>query len=272
MFGLLRKRRRNRIRNRPFPAEWRNILERSFPIYRRLNQQDRTELEGHILVFLAEKQFEGCGGQEITDEVRVLIAAQACLLLLHRQTDYYPQLKSVLVYPSTFIAKTHRREEWETTDRWARARLGESWQQGAVVLAWDAARKGAEEPSDGRNLVLHEFAHQLDQEDGLADGVPQLGGSGVAERRGRYTVWAKAFEREFRALNQVLEQNNDTLLDAYGATDYAEFFAVATECFFEKPHQLKKRHPQLYAQLQRFYQQDPTNFVPAHGGKVEPCP
>src|SRR5262249_5724802 len=158
-------------------------------------------------IFLAEKQFEGCGGQEINDEVRVLIAAQACLLLLHRETDYYPELKTVLVYPSTFVAKTHWREDQEITDRHSRARLGESWQTGAVVLAWDAALAGATDPADGHNVVLHEFAHQLDQENGIADGFPPLGGRGLVERFGRYTAWARILGNEFRQLNSALEQN-----------------------------------------------------------------
>jgi len=263
MFGFLKKRRRDRIRSQPFPSEWRDILIRRYPMYSRLPLADRRELEGHIHVFLAEKQFEGCGGQEITDELRVLIAAQACLLLLHRETDYYPGLKTVLVYPSTYVARTHWREEEEIMDRRSRARLGESWSAGAVVLAWDAALAGAADPADGQNVVLHEFAHQLDQEDGRADGVPPLGGSGPLERFGRYSAWARILGSEFKQLNSALELNLETVLRDYGATNPAEFFAVATECFFEKPGQLKERHPALFAELKEFYQQDPLLYAPA---------
>ena len=144
-------------------------------MYSRLPPADRRELEGHIQVFLAEKQFEGCGGQEITDEVRVLIAAQACLLLLHRDTDCYPRLHSILVYPSSYVAKTwHLEKDGRTITEGEQARGGESWPHGSVVLAWDGAIAGALELDRNRNLVLHEFAHQLDQEDGRADGAPLL--------------------------------------------------------------------------------------------------
>jgi hypothetical protein len=260
MFGFLKKRRRDRIRSQAFSAEWREILLRRFALYSRLPPADRRELEGHIQVFLVEKNFEGCGGQEITDEVKVLIAAQACLLLLHRDTDYYPDLKTVLVYPSAYVAKTRWREEEEITDRRSRVRLGESWQSGAVVLAWDAALAGATDPADGQNVVLHEFAHQLDQENGMADGFPPLGGAGFRERFGRYTTWARILGSEFKQLNSALEQNLETVLNDYGAKNPAEFFAVATECFFEKPSQLKERHPALYAELKEFYRQDPLQY------------
>ena len=147
-------------------------------MYSRLPPADRRELEGHIQIFLAEKRFEGCGGQEITDEVRVLIAAQACLLLLHRDTDCYPRLHSILVYPSSYIAKTwHVEQDGRTITEGDQARGGESWPHGAVVLAWDGAIAGAVEPNKKNNLVIHEFAHQLDQEDGIADGAPLLGGT-----------------------------------------------------------------------------------------------
>jgi Mlc titration factor MtfA (ptsG expression regulator) len=262
MFGFLIKRRRDRMRNRPFTPEWREILLRRYPLYYRLTPADRRELEGHIRIFLAEKRFEGCGGLEITDEVRVLIAAQACLLLLHRDTDYYPGLKTVLVYPSTYVAKTHWREEEEITDRRSRTRLGESWHGGAVVLAWDAALAGAANLTDGQNVVLHEFAHQLDQENGMADGFPPLGGANLLERYGRYIAWARILGSEFRQLNSALGQNVATVINEYGAQNPAEFFAVATECFFEKPAQLRERHPALYAELKEFYQQDPLLYAP----------
>jgi Mlc titration factor MtfA (ptsG expression regulator) len=262
MFEFLKKRRRDRIRSQPFPMEWRKTLQRLYPLYNRLLPADCRELEGHIQIFLAEKRFEGCGGQQITDEVRVLIAAQACLLLLHRDTDYYPGLRTVLVYPSTYVAKTHWREEEEMTDRRSRMRLGESWHTGAVVLAWDAALAGASSLTDGQNVVLHEFAHQLDQENGMADGFPPLGGSGFRERYGRYSAWARILGGEFRQLNSALKQNLAMVLNDYGAKNPAEFFAVATECFFEKPRQLQEQHPDLYAKLKEFYRQDPVQYVP----------
>ena len=239
-------------------------------MYSRLPPADRQELEGHIHVFLAKKRFEGCDGQEITDEVRVLIAAQACLLLLHRDTDCYPLLHSILVYPSSYIAKTwHLEKDGRTITEGEQARGGESWPHGTVVLAWDGAIAGAVELDKNRNLVIHEFAHQLDQEDGIADGAPLLGGSNLWQTRHRYQTWARVLSDEFQQLRRAAEDGPETVLDTYGAQNPAEFFAVATECFFEKPGQLKERHPALYAELQEFYQQDPLLYTPERLGKNE---
>jgi MtfA peptidase len=263
MFGFLKQRRRSRIRRRPFPAAWREILRRRYAMYSRLPPADRRELEGLVQVFLAEKQFEGCGGQEITDEVRVLIAAQACLLLLHRDTECYPRLRSILVYPSSYVAETWRWRPDGTIAEELEARGGESWPHGAVVLAWDGAVAGAVEPDKSRNLVLHEFAHQLDQEDGAADGAPLLDGPTFWQTLQRYRTWAKVLSEEFQQLRRAAEDGRETVLDTYGAQDPAEFFAVATECFFENPGRLKERHPALFAELKDFYRQDPLQYAPA---------
>ena len=263
MFAFLKKRRHRRIRSRPFPAVWRGILERRYSVYPRLPPPDRRELEGLIQVFLEEKQFEGCGGQEITDEVRVLIAAQACLLLLHRDTDCYPRLRSILVYPSSYIAKTWHWERDGTIREEHQARGGESWPHGAVVLAWDGAMMGAVDLNKDRNLVLHEFAHQLDQEDGVADGAPLLEGTNFLKLLHRYRAWAKVLSDEFQQLRRAAVEGRETVLDTYGAKDPAEFFAVATECFFENPGRLQERHPALYAELKEFYRQDPFHYAPA---------
>ena len=263
MFGFFKRRKRQEreaIRARPFPAEWRELLVRKFPLYNCLTEADRRELEGHTQVFLAEKNFEGCGGFEMTDEARVLIAAQACLLLLHRETDCYPNLRTILVYPDTYVAKTRWNEKDEDSDRDSRARLGESWERGVVVLAWSSVLAGAANVYDGANLVFHEFAHQLDQEYGVADGLPQLQCEGAKACYFRYATWARVLGAEFEALRRQREKGRKTVLDQYGATNAAEFFAVATECFFEKPQQMKKKHPELYEELKEFYRQDPVNF------------
>ena len=175
IFALLKQRRRRWLRAQPFPKDWRQTIERNVPFFQRLSVNDRVELLGHIQVFLAEKRFEGCDGLEITDEVRVTIAAQACLLLLHRKTDYFPRLVTVLVYPSTYVAKERRHVHGEVWQEGKMARLGETgrWLD-AIVLAWDAVRSGAADPSDGKNVVLHEFAHQLDYENYAEDGAPAL--------------------------------------------------------------------------------------------------
>ncbi|MDC0309478.1 zinc-dependent peptidase, partial [bacterium] len=164
MFGFFAKRRRKKIREGDFPGAWAEILETNFPIHRQLSAADQRELHGHILVFLYEKMFEGCGGLVIDDEIRVTIAAQACILLLHREPAYYPTLRTILVYPSSYLAK-HPHDEKKKHHR-----LGESWQFGPVVLAWDSSQRGSKNAFDGHNVVIHEFAHQLDQMDGAADG------------------------------------------------------------------------------------------------------
>ena len=262
MIGWLKSRRRRRVASGQFPEEWRRIIRERFGLYGRLPEADQRELESHILVFLDEKRFEGCQGLVITDEIRVTIAAQACLLLLHRPGDYYSELRSILVYPSTYFWHSGQHSSEGVIHEEARAMLGESWQHGAVVLAWDSARAGAANPFDGQNVVLHEFAHQLDQEDGRADGAPLLAErEPFRERIARYSSWAKIMASEFELLRRSVNEGNHTVLDAYGATDPAEFFAVATESFFEKPKQLLRRHPALYGELKKFYRQDPAGWV-----------
>jgi len=250
------KSRRLKLRSTPIPSEWREILHRRFPLLACLPPEDQRELEGHIQVFLAEKQFEGCDGLTITDEIRVVIAAQACLLLLHRDTDYYPDLKSILVYPSTYFSRVTEEDEEQKA-----AFAGQSWQRGPVILAWDAVQGGVSDRSDGQNVVFHEFAHQLDEEDGRVDGVPVLNAKGpLPERLSRYRSWAKILSQEFAQLQQASAAGQKSVLEEYGATNPAEFFAVTTECFFEKPRLLRQKHPELYDELKRFYQQDPAEW------------
>jgi Mlc titration factor MtfA (ptsG expression regulator) len=249
-----RKRRRAKAAAQPFPEQWEGIICSSAPLCNRLPDADWEELRRHILIFLAEKQFEGCRGLQITDEVRLTIAAQACILLLHRETDYFPGLSSVLVYPSTYVVDDVVRLDEGMVLEGAEVREGESWHRGAVVLSWDDVRKGSADPGDGYNVVLHEFAHQIDTMHGKGDSSP------VLRDQASYTAWAEALERNFRQFRRDLEHDRDTVLDDYGATDPAEFFAVATENFFEIPLDLQDAYPQLYDELKRFYQQDPASW------------
>jgi MtfA peptidase len=253
---FLKRSRRRRLRSQPFPAPWKSIVSRNVPIFRCLPSADQAELLGHIQVFLNEKYFEGCGGLKVTDEIRVTIAAQACLLLLHRETDYYPELFTVLIYPSAYIA---REDRYLGNNIWAEGednRLGHTGRRmGSLVLAWDEAKRGAGDPADGRNLVMHEFAHQLDFEDSPTDGAPSL------STRRESLEWARVMSREFEALQRADEAGTPTVLDTYGATDPAEFFAVATEAFFERPFALRAKHPEMYAQLAAFYCQDPASYA-----------
>jgi len=255
IFGSLKQKRRRRLRAQPFPQEWLATIKRSVLFFHRLPSNDRVELLGHVQVFLAEKRFEGCGGLELTDEIRVTIAAQACLLLLRRDTDYFPHLLTILVYPSTYLAEEQRHLEGPVWEEGQTARLGETGRKlGTVVLAWDAAESGAADPADGKNVVLHEFAHQLDYENGAEDGTPAL------TTREQQLAWREVMRMEFASLRAADETGIPTLLDTYGATNAAEFFAVSTEAFFERPRALRARHPRLYAELQRYFRQDPIEF------------
>lgn len=252
---------RKKLRAAPFPSEWRRVMEARCPFFHRLPVADRAELEGHIQVFMAEKSFEGCGGLALTDEIRVCIAAHASLLLLHRRTDYYPRLRSVLVYPNMYVVPTVRHVGSGILEEFHQQRAGESWAEGAVVLAWDVMCSHIAAPDNGHNLVWHEFAHQLDFEDGLADGVPVLGdGESLPARRRRYAAWARVMRAEFARLQEKVRRGEPTVLRDYGATNAAEFFAVATECFFGKPQALRQEHPELYDEMKWYYQQDPAGW------------
>ena len=255
MFGWFKNRRRKRLRSQPFPSTWLTIIKKNVPIYNRLPQADQEELQGHVQIFLDEKYFEGCGGLELTEEIKVTIAAQACLLLLHRETDYYPRLITILVYPHPYVAKSLEPIGGGVVQEGETVRLGEAWKSGVAVLSWDDVSRGASDLHDGHNVVLHEFAHLLDHEDGSADGAP------ILEHRSQYVTWARVLSDEYDQLRRETEQGRTDVLDEYGATNPAEFFAVATECFFEKPIQLRRKHPQLYEELQRYYRQDPATLV-----------
>lgn len=243
--------RRRRILQQPFPAAWRSILRRRMPLMQRLPVDLQLQLKRHMQVFLAEKPFIGCNGLTVTEEMRVLVAAQACLLILNRPTDYFPQLRQVLLYPSAYWATRREGDGSGVQHEQREARSGESWVQGQVILSWPDVLAGAADPADGQNLVIHEFAHQLDQERGRATGAPFLG------QRARYARWAAVMGHEFRRLNEQLARGEPTLLSPYAATEPAEFFAVASEVFFEQPHEMAAQHGALYRELATYYQADP---------------
>jgi Mlc titration factor MtfA (ptsG expression regulator) len=259
VFGLPKRWRRRRLLTRPFPQAWQQAIARNVPVFRRLSASDQAELLGHVQIFLAEKHFEGCGGLEVTDEIAVTIAAQACLLLLHRETDYFPRLLTILVYPSTYMVEETRHIEGPVWEEGKVHRQGETERRmGTMVLAWDAVSSGAAHPSDGKNLVVHEFAHQLDYENYAADGAP------VFVTREQHASWREVMRSEFESLRGADETGAPTLLDTYGATNPAEFFAVSAEAFFERPCALRSRHPTLYAELQRYFRQDPVEYSAEH--------
>jgi hypothetical protein len=255
IFSLMKQRKRRRLRSRPFPKEWLALIQRHVVFFHKLPASDRAELLGHVQVFLAEKRFEGCGGFAITDEVRVTIATQACLLLLHRNTDYFPGLLTILVYPLTYMVEEKRQLSEHVWEEGTVSRLGETGRRmGSLVLSWGAVKHGAADPTDGKNVVLHEFAHQLDFENHAVDGVPELP---TPEQQ---RSWTAVMRSEFVSLRAADETGIPTLLNTYGATDPAEFFAVSVEAFFEQPRALHARHPQLYAQLRKYFNQHPVQY------------
>ena len=252
-FATAREHRHEAIRNLPFPSAWQTIIEKNVRHYSILPPELRHELHGHVQIFLAEKSFEGCGGLEITEEMKVTVAAIACLLLLNRKTTHYKKLTSILIYPKAYLVHGASSDGVTVSDG-AQGRLGESWDGGTVVLSWCDVKNSAHNIKDGHNLVLHEFAHQLDQEDGRGDGVP------IFEQESMYTTWAEVLSPEFEKLKKRASKGKPSVMDDYGATNPAEFFAVATETFFEKPNQLKAKHPALYEELAEYYCVDPISW------------
>lgn len=247
----LRTARRRRLFRTPLSAEQLQILEDCVPLFRRLPGDLRATLAGHVQVFLGEKRFEGCGGLEVTDTTRLVIAAHACLLLLgRRRPEYYPSMVSILVYPHTYEVPPHGRQFFQERSY----REGESWPHGEVVLAWRETLVTARDACDGRNLVIHEFAHQLDQNDGLSSGTP------LSRYAPAFQRWVEVFRRRFDEHQRAVEDGRPTLLHEYGATNPAEFFAVATETFFERPADLQRDMPDLYEQLSTYYALDPARW------------
>jgi len=246
-----RTRRRTRLLAAPFPEAWSRHLEEHVPFYLTLTPPERRQLEGIARVIVEEKRWEGCAGLVLTDEMRVNVAAQASLLILNLEHDYYHHVRSIFMYPSTFVLPAARADHGFVRE----GRLpvvGLAHHRGPIVLAWDEARHGAYNPVDGRNVVFHEFAHKLDMLDDYADGTP------VLDTPEHYRTWVRIMTEEYDALVTASEKRRATLLDAYGAEYPAEFFAVATECFFEKPKSMRRRHPELYVLLRDYFRQDPA--------------
>lgn len=255
MLSLLRRWRRNRLRSASIPDALRRVMDQRVPLIGRLPGDLRAELDHLTHAFLREKRFEGAQGQEVTDEVRVVIGATACLLLVGMPDhDLFPLMRTVIVYPSAYRAVGRQALGNGLVLESEGVRLGESWQRGPVVIAWDAARQGVASPGDGRNVVLHEFAHQLDAEFAGMEGAPAL------RSRRDYKDWARVLGAEYERLRDRLRSGSRTLIDSYGATNPAEFFAVVTEAFYERPRDLREVHPELYEQFARFYGVDPASW------------
>ena len=246
--------RRDHIKAQIFPRHWLSIVESNLAIYNTLSDFQQKQLQGYMQIFLKEKQFIGCLGLQITEEMKVTIAAMACLLLFGDRKTYFPNLRSILIYPNAYIVNETIMSDRYIVEERRVARLGESWTKDQLILSWDQIKQDLLNWHDGHNVVLHEFAHQLDQEDGIAEGVP------ILPRALDYAVWAKIMTAEYLQLCDRVENSKKTVIDSYGATNPAEFFAVATETFFEKPIQLNQKHQDLYELLQRYYRLDPLQW------------
>lgn len=266
LYPRLVERRRAHLRQLPFPSDWRRIVHARVPYVAQLPADLQSQLECHMNVFLAEKPFLACAGLELTQEMRVVIAAQACLLLLNRDAGYFPNLRQILVYPGPFVVNRVRSDGAGLLQELRQVLSGESWSQGQVILSWGDVLEGAADPADGQNVVLHEFAHQLDQESGDANGAPLFGS------RARRKRWAAVMAAAFAQLQQRTQAGAPSLMSDYGASSPAEFFAVASEVFFEQPARMAEEHPALYGELRRFYCVDPlvwSQVAPPESASLE---
>lgn len=246
--------RRSRIRAQAFAPHWRDVLRRRMPAFALLPADVQWRLKKNAQVLMAETPFIGCAGLQITDEMRVLVSVQA-VLLLRPGASHFENLRQVLIYPGAFAVQRSSPDAAGLVREERHALVGESWQQGQVILSWEDVLRGAANPDDGQNVVLHEFAHQLDQVHGHANGAPWLPG---AQRRAH---WARVMAAEFQALQQRLASNEPGLIEAYAATNPAEFFAVLSELYFEKPLELAQQHPALYDQFHSLYGVDPLSWL-----------
>ena len=255
-WGIYRYRkaaRRRRLLNTPLTAEQTAYLEKNFPIYRRIPEPHKTRLQGCINVFLDEKVFVGRQAVTITDPIRWLIAANACVLIMNRDTPYFFGFETIILYPDAYIAKVTRYDGMVAVQENS-ARAGESWVRGPIVLSLSDVEHGSKNSADGHNVVMHEFAHKLDEENGVVDGLP------VLRESAHYREWAEVLNKEYDQFLKRVERGKNRVIDEYGAVSAPEFFAVATESFFEKSAQMKKRLPELYQQLEQYYGLDPAGW------------
>ena len=251
ILSWLKKRRRAKLLESPFPNDWTAILETNVAPYRAISTTDQAKLRDCIRVFIAEMNWEGCNGLRVTDEMRVTIAGYACLLLLGMQHDYFSHVSSVLIYPAGFRAPTKKQLAGVVLEGEI-ALDGEAVYRGTVILSWKEIQADIDQPWDGENLVVHEFAHQLDMLNREIDGTPPLHSRDQAQR------WHKIMTTEYHRLIRDTRRGQTSLIREYGATNEAEFFAVVTECFFDAPQELQAEHPELYDLLHEYYGQDPA--------------
>lgn len=252
----LRHHKKIKLLQKPLHSDWVVILENKVTLYSILPDALRAELHGHIQVFLYEKEFIGQGIQ-ITEEIKLTIAGNACILLLQGDNQgnkrSFPDFTSIIVYPDTYVAKQTKQDGLAEHQEHS-ARAGESWMRGPIVLSWKDVVRGSQHLRDGHNVVLHEFAHKLDEQNNVMDGLPLL------RDKSDYAEWTKTFRKEYADLIKRAKRNKNSVLDEYGTVSPPEFFAVATESFFEKPKHMQRKLPDLYTQLKKFYNVDPVSW------------
>ncbi|MFZ6861058.1 zinc-dependent peptidase [Undibacterium sp. Ji67W] len=238
-----------------FPLPYSKILRKNLPEYSKMPTNLQMQLKRRIRQFLFQKTFVGCGGLTITDEIKVTIAGRACMLLLNRHSDVYPRLTHILVYPSAFVVPRTQMLNGGVVTHTNQGLSGESWSDGRVILAWDQIIHHPVNVGHGQDVVMHEFAHQLDSESGSTNGAPLLPDAEA------YRRWSQVMEAEYAKLLHATEHHHATVIDPYGATNPSEFFAVTTEAFFKKSTELAIHHPALYEQLRIYYQVEPRDWL-----------
>ncbi len=250
MFSWLKKRRRKRLAARPFPEAWDQFIRLNVAHVAMLSDENYARLQRWIQIFAAEKYWEGCDGLPITEEMQATISAHAGFMVRGMEDYYYDHLKTILVFPD-LVWRADSVPRGGVVSEAPTARLGEALHGGPVSLVWPHVLDAGRWADSGHNVVFHEFAHVLDWEDQFLDGTPRLDSSELFER------WQLVLKREFEELTLAARQSRPTLIDPYGATNIAEFFAVSTECFFEQPHLMAHRHAEWFRLLQEFYKIDP---------------
>ena len=250
MLNWLKRRRRRSLHKKPWPDEWQAILQRNVRHYNLIDSALQEHMQRCTRVIVEEKHWEGLDGLSISDEIKVTVAGQASVMLLGTEGYFFDGVKSFLIFPRAFRRKT--RNGWVVDEDSHNA--GEAWQGGPIVLSWHDVMAGSRYPDDGQNLVIHELAHHLDGIDG------EMGGGLTFSDRATNQKWERISNREFAALQTAAHYGQPTLLDHYGATNEAEFFAVASETFFELPIQFRRLHPELFEMLKRYYRIDPIQW------------
>ena len=255
IFSWFKDRRRKELLAEPFPAAWREYVAANVRHYAYLDPAKRELMQAVVRVMVAERNWSGGAALTVTDEMKVTVAAQASVLVLGLEQPYFfDRVQSIILYPGAYVRPPQ-------LQRYLNARegvpfAGEAWYHSPIILSWEHVLQAGRNMANGGNVVLHEFAHYLDGLDGEVDGTPPLAG------REQERTWYQVTEAEYRRLVGSAKRHEVTLLDHYGATNKAEFFAVATECFFERPHALARQHEELYGVLRDFYRQDPAAWLP----------